>query len=71
MMKTHPLLREPAGKALDLASLMGTTGGIALLLSGVFFPGAQALPLQAPAAARPPRAWPAPLPLPALSRTAP
>ena len=44
MMKTQ-LLSEPAGRALDIATLMGTTGGIALLLSGVFFPGLQALPL--------------------------
>jgi hypothetical protein len=44
MMKTH-LISEPAGKALDIATLVGTTGGIALLLSGVFFPGAQMLPM--------------------------
>lgn len=44
MMKTY-LLSEPAGKALDVATLMGATGGVALLLSGVFFPGLQALPL--------------------------
>jgi hypothetical protein len=44
MMKTAPL-SVPAGRALDLASLAGTTGGIALLISGVFFPGFQALPL--------------------------
>ena len=47
MMKTQ-WLHEPAGtagKALDAATLVGATGGIALLLSGVFFPGVQALPL--------------------------
>jgi hypothetical protein len=44
MMNTH-LLREPAGKALDIAALTGMTGGVALLLSAVFFPGLQALPL--------------------------
>lgn len=44
MMKTLPL-SAPAGKALDIATLMGTTGGIALLISGVFFPDVQALPV--------------------------